>query len=75
MKNKQYQSGFTLQSAFCDTCVFAVEGGHKKQIGRTLHALKEEIISEMQDLHGKMKPVACNGNLTIIFNNAVREIE
>lgn len=74
MKNKQYQSGFTLQSAFCDTCVFTVEGGHKKLEGRKFYGLKEEICSAMQDLHLREGATACNGNLTIVYDTAVREI-
>ena len=74
MKNKKLQSGFVLQSAFCDTCVFKLDGGHKTVIGRELHELKEDIVSSVRKIHAQSSPAACNGNLTVIYDTAVREI-
>jgi len=75
MKNKKLQSGFVLNSAFCDTCVFRiVGGGHPFQEGRKLHDLKEDVISLVRKIHKRSSPAACNGNLTVIYDTAVREI-
>lgn len=69
MKRKKYQTGFVLTEAKCTECVF------KADKNRSFFKLKDKLIEAVQDLHNQAKPVACNGNLTILFTQAVKEID
>lgn len=69
MKRKEFKVGFVICRAWCDVCEFDY-----KDFLNKFWDLKEDMIFGLQDCHDKMKPTACNGKLTIIFDNAVREI-
>jgi hypothetical protein len=65
---KQLEHGYVVQRAKCNRCPYL----HIKDM--TFFGLKENIFSEIQVEHQVASP-NCDGRLTIVYDNAVREEE
>ena len=68
---KKYQKGFILNYAFCNVC--KVEFLYK--FNPQFFTLAEKLFEHFQDRHDDIKPVSCNGNLSVIYSPAMEEIQ
>lgn len=73
MKRRTTETGFTLNHVYCNVCQFAIQPGQKFYT-KEFFKLKEDLIGKFQDLHNEQKPTGCSGSLTIVWDNAAREI-